>query len=1019
MTELLSPIEGRPLVPTARQVEVGDLPAPVVVEAPTTQGDEDGGWRRIVADLDPRRVEGPKKVLLILCLTSLFLRIDDAAIGVLLPSIRAEFGVSLTFFGIVSSLVGILMTSLLIPFGYLADRVKRVWMLRVGTLFTAGTVAVQGTVPSVTTLVGARLANGIGQGMTQPASFPLLADWFAPAARTRVFGIYFAAAQLGLVVGPITAGVLGDAIGWRAALLFLGGLATAVGLLTFLLREPPRGAYERPDATTRPDPPAPGFVESYRAAASVSTLRRCWYATPLLSIRGTFTFLVLPVILFDLYNLSLTQLGIVQTVNGVVGLLALLFAGVIGDRVLSSRPGRYMVLMGLGAVAQAGVIALIAFRPPVVIAIVAMQVVVVVEAALTPAFYSLIATVVPSRIRGLGLQTQAPWQLIGLIGTPFLLAAVEGLGIENRSILLFCPLLLLAGVILGSGASGVERDIRAARAADAAEEVLRLARESGSTPLLVCRDVQVAYGGVQVLFGVDLDVQRGEVVALVGTNGAGKSTLLRALAGTSEPSGGAIFFDDQDTTHLPPHTLAARGVVSMPGGAAVFPSLSVRENLRAAAWTLRDDPAAVEQRTEEVLELFPVLRERLDSAAGELSGGEQQMVGLSQALLMEPKLLLVDELSLGLAPSVVEQLLGVLRQINARGTTILLVEQSLNVALTIADRAVFMEKGEIRFDGPTEELLARPDLVRSVFMGGAAGGTRAAARRPPVETTTAPALEVRDLAVSFGGVTALRGVDLVVGAGEVVGIIGPNGAGKTTLFDLVSGFTVPDRGRVLLSGVDVTDASPDARARAGLGRSFQSARLFPALTVRENIAVALERKAVANPLLAVVWAPKVRTSERRIARQCDRLIDLMGLDAYADSTLAELSTGSRRAVDVACILASEPSLLLLDEPSSGLAQAETEALGPLLQRIVRETGCGMLVIEHDLPLVTALSDRMVAMEAGAVLVTGTPEQVRSDPRVLASYLAASDDVVQRSGRMGALAALLDSSLQDIPHEKRT
>ncbi len=1003
MTELA----GRPLVPTARQVEVGDLPRPVLREAPAQEAIQTGGgWRRVLSDLDPRQVQGPKKVLLILCLTSLFLRIDDAALGVLLPAIRAEFGISLTFFSVVGSLVGLVAIATQIPSGYLADRVKRVWLLRIGTLFTAGTVVAQGAAPSITSLVGARLSTGVGLGIGQAASFPLLADWFRPSTRTRVFGIYFAAAQLGLVVGPVTAGLLGDAYGWRAALLLLGGLGVAVGMLTFLLAEPVRGAFERPDAETRPAPPAPGFAESYRAAASISTLRRCWYATPLLSARGVFGILVLPVFLFDVYGLSLTQLGLVQTANGVLGLLALLFAGAIGDRVLGSRPGRYLVIMGGISAAQAAAIAFLSFRPPVLLAILGVQAVIVLEAALTPAFYSLIATVVPSRIRGLGLSTQAPWQALGIIGTPFLIAAADGMGLQ-RGILLFVPLLLLAGLILGTGASGVERDIRAARAADAAEDALREARERGATPLLVCRDVQVAYGGVQVLFGVDLDVAQGEVVALVGTNGAGKSTLLRALAGTSEPSGGAVFFDDRDTTHLPPHAIAALGIVSMPGGAAVFPSLSVRENLRAAAWTLREDEATAKERTEQVLTLFPVLRERLDQAAGSLSGGEQQMVGLSQALLMGPRLLLVDELSLGLAPAVVEQLLGVIRTLNERGTTIILVEQSLNVALTVADRAVFMEKGEVRFDGPTEELLSRPDLVRSVFMGGAAGGTRAAARKTYADTATTAALEVRDLAVSFGGVTALQGVDLAVAPGEVVGIIGPNGAGKTTLFDLVSGFTVPDRGSVLLAGVDVTDASPDARARAGLGRSFQSARLFPALTVRENIAVALERKAVRNPLLAVVWAPKVRTSERRIARQVDRLVDLLGLDAYADATLAELSTGSRRAVDVACILASEPSLLLLDEPSSGLAQAETESLGPLLQRIVRETGCGMLVIEHDLPLVTALSDRMVAMEAGRVLVTGTPEQVRSDPRVLASYLAASDDVVQRSGRMSALTALLD------------
>ena len=1008
MTELLGRVEGRPLVPTARQVEVGDLPPRVVLEAPPEEPDPltRGGFRRVLRDLDPRQVQGPKGVLLILCLTSLFARIDDAALGVLLPDIRAEFGVSLAFFGVLSSVVGILATVTLLPFGYLADRVKRVWLVRLGSLLTAATVAVQGLVGSVTALVGARLANGVAQGIAQPASFPLMSDWFPPAGRARVFGIYLGAAQLGLVVGPVTAGLLADAYGWRPTLLVLGGLATAAGLLTFLLREPTRGRYDRPDALERPAPPALGFAASYRAAASISTLRRCWYVTPLLSARGTLAFLVLPVFLSEVYGLSSTELGIVQAINGTVGLLGLLFAGVVGDRLLTSRPGRYMLFMGLAPIVQAAALTVVAFTPPIVVAVAVLQFVVLMEAVLQPAFYSVIAFVVPSRIRGLGLAGQAPWQVIGLIGTPFLLAAIDGIGLE-RGLLLFVPLFVLAGLILGSGASGVERDIRAARAADAAEEVLRRAREQGSTPLLVCRDVQVAYGGVQVLFGVDLDVQAGEVVALVGTNGAGKSTLLRALAGTADPSGGAVFFDDRDTTHLPPHELAALGVVSMPGGAAVFPSLSVRENLRAAAWTLRDDEAEARRRTEEVLELFPVLRDRLDAAAGSLSGGEQQMVGLSQALLMQPRLLLVDELSLGLAPSVVEQLLGVLRTVNARGTTIVLVEQSLNVALTIADRAVFMEKGEIRFDGATEELLARPDLVRSVFMGGAAGGTRSTARRTAAETTAAHALEVRDLAVSFGGVTALRGVDLTVAPGEVVGIIGPNGAGKTTLFDLVSGFTTPDRGQVLLAGVDVTGAPPDARARAGLGRSFQSARLFPALTVRENIAVALERKTVRNPLLGAVWAPQVRASERRIGRQVDRLVDLLGLDAYADATLAELSTGSRRAVDVACILASEPSMLLLDEPSSGLAQAETEALGPLLSRIVRETGCGMLVIEHDLPLVTALSDRMVAMEAGTVLLSGAPEQVRSDPRVLASYLAASDDVVQRSGRMGALAALLE------------
>jgi branched-chain amino acid transport system ATP-binding protein len=1000
VTDLKS--EPRPLVPTARQIGAGPVPSSAVMAgagAPKPTDAERRGIRSFLRDLDPRTIEGPGFVLFVLCLVSLCARIDEQAIAVLVPQIRSDFGVDLTFIGSVAAVAGILFTVIALPLGYLADRVRRVTMVRTGTLLTAGTIAATGLVGGPAGYAGARLANGLATGIAPPASFPLTTDYFPPRSRARVFALYFAFAQLGIISGPALAGVLGDRIGWRATLLLLGGIATGAGLLTFALREPTRGQQDRPDPDA-PVPPAPGFAESYRAAASISTLRRFWYALPFVGARGIFALVVLPIALTDVYQLSSSQLGFVLTLNGASGMLGLLIAGPLGAYLLRDRPGRFMTVLGFAPIVQAAVLLVLALHPPLPAAIAVIQVFAIAEVIGQPGGYTLISLVVPSRIRGLGLATNVPWQLINLISLPFLLGLMLKVGLPH-GLLLLVPLLVIGGLILVTGAPGVERDIRAAQAADAAAA---RAQEDSDT-VLICRDVDVAYGGVQVLYGVDLDVRRGEIVALVGTNGAGKSTLLRAIAGITEASGGAIFLGGRDITHLPPHAIAANGVVSMPGGAAVFPGLTVAENLRSAAWTLRGDDAAIAARTAEVLELFPVLRDRAGAMAGALSGGEQQMVGLAQALLMSPELLLVDELSLGLAPAVVEQLLGVLRRLNEAGTTIVLVEQSLNVALTIADRAVFMEKGEIRFDGPTEDLLSRPDLVRSVFMGGAAGGTRMVGRRDAV-TAAAPVLVVEGLAVSFGGVAALAGVDLEVLPGEVLGIIGPNGAGKTTVFDCVSGFVSPDRGRVSLRGNDVTTHSPDARARQGLGRSFQNARLFPALTVRENLAVALERKAVRNPLLAAVWAPQVRSSERRIARQIDRLVDLLGLEPYADATLAELSTGSRRAVDVACIIALEPSVLLLDEPSSGLAQAETEALGPLLSRIVRETGCGMVVIEHDIPLVTALSDRMLAMEGGEVIVTGTPAQVRSDPRVLASYLAASDDVVHRSGRMSALTALL-------------
>jgi ABC-type branched-subunit amino acid transport system ATPase component len=204
---------------------------------------------------------------------------------------------------------------------------------------------------------------------------------------------------------------------------------------------------------------------------------------------------------------------------------------------------------------------------------------------------------------------------------------------------------------------------------------------------------------------------------------------------------------------------------------------------------------------------------------------------------------------------------------------------------------------------------------------------------------------------------------------------------------------------VLFDGEDVTRLSPDARARMGLIRSFQNVRLFPSLTVRENIAVAYERRGeTRSVVLAAMWAPALRRTERRIAQRADNLIDSLGLVAYADKFLGELSTGSRRIAEIACLLASGPRLLLLDEPSSGLAQAETEALGPLIARIVKEAGCGVVVIEHDLALVSAVSQRLVFMELGRVVRDGRPDEVLADPRVQTSYAGGTEPAAVSAAR---------------------
>src|SRR5688500_5346365 len=233
-----------------------------------------------------------------------------------------------------------------------------------------------------------------------------------------------------------------------------------------------------------------------------------------------------------------------------------------------------------------------------------------------------------------------------------------------------------------------------------------------------------------------MEVRPGEIVALLGTNGAGKSTLLKAISGTVDPIGGAMFFDGRDITHADANQTVAMVIIQVPGGKAVFPTLTVAEHLRAAGWLYRGDPEYLKQATEEVYETFPRLRERIDQMAGNLSGGEQQMLALGMAFIAKPKLLMIDELSLGLAPTIVEQLLIIVRRIQESGTAIILVEQSINVALTVAERAYFLEKGEVRFQGPTQELLERDDIVRSVFLQGAASvdGEGAKARAKTSDT---------------------------------------------------------------------------------------------------------------------------------------------------------------------------------------------------------------------------------------------------------------------------------------------
>jgi len=264
-------------------------------------------------------------------------------------------------------------------------------------------------------------------------------------------------------------------------------------------------------------------------------------------------------------------------------------------------------------------------------------------------------------------------------------------------------------------------------------------------------------------------------------------------------------------------------------------------------------------------------------------------------------------------------------------------------------------------------------------------------------------LRTVDLSVVFSGLVAVDNVNLRASPGEVVGLIGSNGAGKSTLLNAIGGF-VPARGRVELLGRDVSRLKAHQRASLGLGRSFQAARLFPELSVREVVELALEARATTSFWGTVLFLPRSTRVERGRAADAAELIDFLGLGRYADRFVAELSTGTRRIVELAALLAAAPSVICLDEPTAGVAQREAEAFGPLITRVRSELDATLVIVEHDLPLILAISDRVYCLEAGAVIAVGTPTEIRSDPLVIASYLGTDERAIGRSAGTQSVSA---------------
>lgn len=280
-------------------------------------------------------------------------------------------------------------------------------------------------------------------------------------------------------------------------------------------------------------------------------------------------------------------------------------------------------------------------------------------------------------------------------------------------------------------------------------------------------------------------------------------------------------------------------------------------------------------------------------------------------------------------------------------------------------------------------------------------------RTPTPELVAAEPLEVEDATISFGGIKALNGAAITVRQGEIVGLIGPNGAGKSTLINVISGVLKPSAGSVRVSGHEMVRLPPNYRAAYGVGRTFQDARIFPGLTVTEAVQVALGRTHRVGMLSPLVWAPWYRASERRSRDQALEILARFGLTAWKDTLTSDLSTGSRRICDLALQVAAGSKIVLLDEPTAGVAQREAEHFGPLLRRIRDELDCSVLIVEHDMPLLMGLCDRVYAMESGRVIAEGTPDEIRSDPNVIASYLGTDETAINRSGKSNDATVEID------------
>jgi len=675
--------------------------------------------------------------LMFVVLTTIVLlsELEEAAVIVLAPEIRHTFHISegaMVFIGTASSAFFVLGA---VPMGWLADRVRRVPLVGVASMAFGACVVASGFAVNAFMLFWTRFATGITKANTIPVHGSLIADNYPIGVRARVSAIGSGGARaVGQTSSPVLAALIAQAAGgpdgWRWVWYLLGLPVAVVAVAAFFMKEPPRGQFEKEHVlheVVEEAHPAPISMEAaFARLKRVATIRTVLVAFCAIGF-GLFSQGTLSSLYLDkhLHVTNALDRGILLSLSQVAALPLLPFVARHFDRVYRRNPARALATVGLMILPSA-------LFTPVQFSVHSRVWFVILgtpQAVLTTSAFAMVGPVIyavmPYRLRGMGsaLSTMYIFFIGGFLGGIVAAFFTNAIGTRGTVILLGVPTSAIGGLLLLNGARYIRNDLSLVveELLEEQEEYRKRADSDAPPPVLQVANIDFSYGPVQVLFDVGFEVQRGETLALLGTNGAGKSTILRVVSGLEVPERGVVRLNGQNITYVTPEGRARLGIMQLPGGKGTFPSLTIGQNLAISARLNSQGPADVAARVKRIYDLFPELAIVRDKTAASLSGGQQQMLALGRVLIHDPEILLIDELSLGLAPLVVERLLGVVERLKAEGQTMIIVEQSLNVALSVADRAIFLEKGQVRFAGASGDLLERGDLVRAVFFGAEGG----------------------------------------------------------------------------------------------------------------------------------------------------------------------------------------------------------------------------------------------------------------------------------------------------------